>query len=318
MIICVSANPAIDRRLRVDRLVAGEVNRARVAEPAPGGKAAHVAMASRALGEEVLWVGFLGGATGDECERGLAALRVRIAAVRTTEPTRVNLEIIDGTGRVTEVLEPGGAVSAEEVREMFYVCETLFEEWGTEAQVALSGSLPPGAPDDFYAKLTRAAKIRGCGVLLDTSGAALLRSIEASPDLVKPNRDEAQSVTGLSVRDEHLAADAARWMIARGARAAAISLEGAGLVWIGAADEEPIIARPPVVDVRSTVGCGDATVAGFAVARARGLCAEETLRLAVACGAANCLAAAPGMINPQDVNRIAPHVKLCVIGADQD
>jgi 1-phosphofructokinase family hexose kinase len=317
MIICVSANPAIDRRLRVERLVVGEVNRAGVAEPAPGGKAAHVAMAASALGEEVLWVGFLGGATGDECERGLAALGMPVLAVRTREPTRVNLEIIDGDGAVTEVLEPGGAVSEDEVRDMFSVCEALFGKWGAHAQVALSGSLPPGAPNDFYAKLTRAAKVRGCGVLLDTSGEALVRTLEATPDLVKPNRHEAQSVTGLSVRDEHLAADAARWMIARGAQAAAISLEGAGLVWIGAADEAPIIARPPVVDVRSTVGCGDATVAGFAVARARGLCAEETLQLAVACGAANCLAAAPGMINPEDVNRIAPHVTVRVISSDQ-
>jgi len=310
MIICVSANPAIDRRLCVERLAPGAVNRAHLVEPAPGGKAAHVAMAARALGQEVVWVGFLGGATGEECERGLRALGVPVVAVRTRSATRINLEIIDAAGAVTEVLEPGGEVEPDELAAMFAACEAWFTRGGTGAQVALAGSLPPGVPTDFYARLIGAARAYGCRTLLDTSGEALLAGLAARPDFVKPNRQEAESALGAPVRDEVDAGGAARWMIARGARGAAVSLGADGLLWQEGAGAAPILARPPAVAVRSTVGCGDASVAGFAVAAARALAPAEAARLAAACGAANCLAPAPGRITAAEVERLAPMVTI--------
>src|SRR5678815_1865247 len=100
MLVCISANPAIDRRLRLKSIAIGEVNRALSAQPFPGGKAAHVAMVARALGLEVMWVGFLGGASGEECETGLSALGVPLTIVRTRTETRANLEIISADGTV--------------------------------------------------------------------------------------------------------------------------------------------------------------------------------------------------------------------------
>ncbi|MGC1674678.1 MAG: PfkB family carbohydrate kinase, partial [Candidatus Acidiferrales bacterium] len=112
-IVCVSANPAMDRRLRVESLATGEVNRATSAQGFAGGKAAHVAMATRALNARAAWVGFLGGAIGQECARQLESLGIQVAAIPTVASTRVNLEIIDESGRVTEILEPGAAPSVE-------------------------------------------------------------------------------------------------------------------------------------------------------------------------------------------------------------
>ncbi|MGH9754458.1 MAG: 1-phosphofructokinase family hexose kinase [Blastocatellia bacterium] len=305
MILCVSANPAIDRRLRMERLTVGAVNRAYSAEAAPGGKAAHVAMAARALGEESLWIGFLGGATGEECERGLTALGIQVNAVRISAATRVNLEIIDDAGVVTEALEPGGAVTAEEVSRMFRVCRELFARHREKAVAVMSGSLAPGAPDDFYATLIRAARASGCRTLLDASGKPLLAALEAAPDLVKPNREEATWATKLAVTGGASAVEAARRMIERGARSAAISLGADGLVWLREKDAAPLFAPPLKVDARSAVGSGDATIAGFAVAAMRGLDAEDTLRLATACGAANCMAPLPGRIQASEVDRLA-------------
>ncbi len=68
-IVCVSANPAMDRRLRMESLAVGEINRAHSAQGFAGGKAAHVAMATSALEAKPVWVGFLGGAIGQECAR---------------------------------------------------------------------------------------------------------------------------------------------------------------------------------------------------------------------------------------------------------
>ena len=304
MIICVSANPAIDRRLRLEKLKPGAVNRASSVCPLPGGKAAHVAMAAAALGERVLWVGFLGGATGEDCERGLISLGIPVAVVKTSAETRVNLEIIEADGTVTEILEPGGAVTERDVERMLSLCRDVFFEHRGAAQVALSGSLPPGAPVDLYAQLVHLAHAHGCRALLDTSGEALRAALRESPELVKPNREEAEALTGVPVDDAGSASEAARLLFDAGARGVAISLGAEGMFWQESRDSSPLVARPPRVESRSAVGCGDASVAGFAVAHRRGLAGQEFVKFAAACGTANCLADAPGMIDRREVERL--------------
>ena len=108
---CVSLNPAIDTRLVLDEFQVGRVNRASEVHRTPGGKAAHVAMALHALGANPKWIGFAGGATGNELMEGLRRLKIEAASVPTAQDTRVNLEIMHTRGGVTEILEPGGRVS---------------------------------------------------------------------------------------------------------------------------------------------------------------------------------------------------------------
>lgn len=310
MLICVSANPAIDRRLRLKSIAVGEVNRAFSARPFPGGKAAHVAMVAQALGTEVMWVGFLGGAAGEECETGLSALGVPLTIVRTQTETRANLEIISSDGVITEILEPGGTVTEGEVERLLTTCRDLFAESRKGTQVAFSGSLPPGAPADLYFELIQLARLYGCRTLLDTSGDALLHGLKASPDLVKPNRDEAESFVGHPISDGLAAIEAAHRFFKANAKSVAISLGADGMLWQRSNDCSPLISQlPPILDC-SSVGCGDASLAGFAVAYERELCDEETISLAVACGTANCLAEAPGQIDPNDVSRIAAQVQI--------
>ena len=316
MIICVSANPAIDRRLRLESIAVGGVNRAVSAQPFPGGKAAHVAMVVKALALKVAWVGFLGGAAGEECESGLSALGIPLTVVRTRADTRANLEIIARDGTVTEILEPGGGVTDGEVERLLSACRDIFAESGEGSQVALSGSLPPGAPADFYAELIRLAHVYGCRVLLDTSGEALRQALAAAPDLVKPNRAEASWFAGRPVFSADAAVEVAQEMIDAGARGVAVSLGADGIVWEGAGNSATLISQPPPVVVRSTVGCGDAALAGFAVAHARGLGDEDALCLAVACGTANCLAESPGLVDPLEVERIMQQVSVQPLQAD--
>ena len=309
MIICVSLNPAIDRRLRVARLKIGAVNRASEALPMAGGKAAHVALAARVLGAEALWLGFLGGATGAFIERELTARGLRVVAVKTRSTTRENLEIIDAAGAVTEVLEPGGAIAPDELDALRAVFRELLSEAPENAQVVLSGSLPPDVPTDFYAELIKTAHEAGCRVLLDTSGAALREGLKAAPDLVKPNRDEAAWLWGRPITKSAAMLQAVQHFLTIGADEVALTLGEKGVWWMDGKDTQ-LVAVPPQVDVISTVGCGDATLAGFAVGYERGLSAIETLRLATACGAANCRAAQPGRIDAAEVARLLPQVVI--------
>jgi 1-phosphofructokinase family hexose kinase len=318
MIICVSANPAIDRRLRIKNLKIGEVNRTESVKLFAGGKAAHVAMAARALGEEVVWIGFLSGATGDEIERQLSGLGIEVIAVRTSSATRINDEIIDESGRITEILEPGGSVSDEEVKKMYAVCEKVFADAPTNFQAVFSGSLPPNVSNDFYADLVLSAQENGGKTILDTSGEPFLSALEAAPDLIKPNCEEAEKAADLKIDNELTAISAARRLRERGARNVALSLGARGIVWLNGKNNSAILAVPPRVEVVSTVGCGDATVAGFAVAAQRRWSEEEGLRLAAACGAANCLAEWPGQINIQDVECLLPSVSVKTFEIDDE
>src|SRR6202044_3750166 len=157
-IVCVSANPAMDRRVYVDSLISGEVNRGRNSLAMPGGKAAHVAMAARSLGVEANWIGFLGGAIGEEVEAELRKLAIDVNPIRTAASTRVNLEIIENSENITEVLEPGGKISSGEQTELLRLYSHNLNQTWKGALVAISGSLPPGVPASFCGALVDIAK----------------------------------------------------------------------------------------------------------------------------------------------------------------
>src|SRR6185295_5937579 len=310
MLVCISANPAIDRRLRLENIAVGEINRALSAQPLPGGKAAHVAMVAKSLGVEVMWVGFLGGAAGEQCESGLTEFGVPLTVIRTHSETRVNLELISNDGRVTEILEPGGTVTEGEVARILATCRDIFAESEPGTQVAMSGSLPPGAPADLYAELIRLAHVYDCRTLLDTSGDALRQALIAAPDFVKPNRYEAADFAGYAIDGPTAAVAVTQRFFNAGAKSVAISLGAGGMVWQRAASSDAFVSEPlPLADCFS-VGCGDAALAGFAIAHERRLSDEETLRLATACGSANCTAEAPGRVAAYDVQRLAREIAV--------
>src|ERR1700674_611645 len=158
---CVSANPAIDKRVRVSTLIPGRVNRISDVRAAPVVKAAHVAMLQLALGPYPLWIGFAGGLAGTQLLDGLLALGIRVRAVTANVDTRTNLEIIDDRGGVTELLEPGLPIGDKEWISFLETCNKAFSEPGTPGIVIASGSLPTGADPSFYANLTTLAHQHG-------------------------------------------------------------------------------------------------------------------------------------------------------------
>jgi tagatose 6-phosphate kinase len=313
-IVCVSANPAVDTRLRFHSFAAGRINRAYSVEPFAGGKAAHVAMAAQALGANVVWLGFLGGATGQEFELHFRELGIELAGVATRKPTRRNLELLDDSGRITEVLEPGERPQEGELRQMLRTLAVGLRSWWHGALVVISGSLPAGVPASFYRSLIVAAKSAGSRVFLDTSGEALGASLSSRPDFVKPNREEAEAVVGRRLKNRAAVVEAANELIERGAASAAVSLGAEGLVWVERNAGPVWFAHPPRIKTISTVGCGDATFAGFTLAAARGTEGEAVVRFATACGAANCLAKSPGRISGKDVKSFLARVGVSRIG----
>ena len=307
--LCVSLNPAIDKRLTLDTLKPGRVNRATDAIPAPGGKAAHVAMVLRALGADPLWLGFTGGPNGDSLLQGLRALSIRAEGIPTAAETRMNLEILEENGTVTEILEPGSPVTSAERELLLRAFETALE-LTPNAIVVLSGSLPPGLPKNEFATLIKIGHERGARVFLDTSGEPLRLGLQQRPDFAKPNQEESEWLIGRTIDGNASAASALEVLVKDGPRSAAISLGAKGLVWRGAANKDALVAIPPKLEAASAVGSGDATIAGFAFAASRNLEPPDALRLAVACGAANVLADLPGRVRFSDVERLRTQVQI--------
>jgi 1-phosphofructokinase family hexose kinase len=309
MFICVSLNPAIDKRLTLPSLIPGRVLRVQEVRSFPGGKSTHVAMVLHTLGEAPQWIGPCGAATGSALVTGLAGLGIAAHPCPTQQPTRTNLEIIEDGGRVTEILEPGCAPSAAELDQMENACGRLFRQ-GREASVIFSGSLPGGAPSDLYARLIALANELGCRTFLDTSGEPLRLALAALPHFVKPNRDEAAQLLGTAIDSVPAAAAAVRKLVHLGARSAAISLGADGLIYCPG--EASAILFAPAISLQpiSMVGCGDAALAGFARAVASDGSSSDTLRLAAACGAANCLAESPGAAKREDIERFRGQVVM--------
>jgi tagatose 6-phosphate kinase len=306
----VSANPAIDKRMRVSTLIPGGVNRVSEVRAAPGGKAAHVAMVLRTLGADPLWIGFAGGITGTQLLDGLRTFGIRVRPVTANVDTRINLEIIDDQGGVTELLEPGLPIVEKEWKTFLAECNKTFSQQTSPGIVIASGSLPAGADQDFYVKLTALVQQHGHKIFLDTSGEPLRLALCAAPDFIKPNREEAEWLIGEKLDDPQSWRNAANRLVQLGARSAIVSLGEDGFLWQAGAGQETYHAKSSSVTVMSSVGCGDAIVAAFAYASAAGLSVERTLRLAAACGAANCLAESPGRLREADVKALEPLVRI--------
>jgi 1-phosphofructokinase family hexose kinase len=309
MFLCVSLNPAVDKRLRLERLQVGGVNRASEASPAPGGKAAHVAMVLRTLGADPLWLGFAGGATGRQLIEGLRGLAIRVHEIPTSGCTRTNLEIVEDEGGVTEILEPGQHIIAEELRQFEETFSELLNEASELPTVIFSGSLPEGVPPNFYKALIELAHEFDSRVFVDTSGDPFKFALAGKPDFVKPNRGEAESWSGQAISGTSSAKEILGAMLRAGAGAGAITLGSAGLIWHSATGDT-LVANAPRLSAGSCVGSGDSTLAGFAFAAQQRLPAVEAVRLAAACGSANCLAPGPGRARAEDIANLKDQIRV--------
>src|SRR5277367_2258628 len=308
MFLCVSPNPAIDKRLTVPSLQRGQINRVRTVPSLPGGKAVHVAMALQTLGATPRWIGPCGGASGESLRAGLTSLGIRATAFATLQPTRTNLEVAEQDGTVTEILEPGSALSTSEWKDFESACRKVFAENYENKLVILSGSLPTNTRPSLYADLIAGARECGCRTLLDTSGESLRLAIAAEPDFVKPNREELAQVLGASINTLSEASAAIRKLLSIGAQSAALSLGSEGLLFCPGKDASVFFAPAIPLRPHSTVGCGDSALAGFALGIASAYSPQDTLRLAAACAAANCLADSPGAAKLKDIHEFQKQI----------
>jgi 1-phosphofructokinase len=277
-IATITLNPAIDHTAAITNFRAGEVNRVDWDQPDPGGKGVNVASSLADFGFTVAVSGFLGQDNADGFRSLFVQKNILDQFVPIEGKTRVNIKIIDkGQNQITDINFPGQTPTAADVaalhRAIALLCQT--HEW-----FVLSGSIPAGIPTDIYTQLISHLKQQGKTVILDASGEALRRAVPLAPYAIKPNIDELQELVGHRLENEAAIAQTAQDLIASGIHSVVVSMGAKGALFAEA--EAMVIARPPQVEVVSTVGAGDAMVAGFITGKLRGLALADCARLATA------------------------------------
>ncbi len=294
MIVTLTLNPSVDRTVEVETLARGAVTRAVGGRVDPGGKGINVSRALAANGRQTRAVVTVGGAEGEHLVTLLRDTGIEIVPVWIRGAIRSNITVVEPDGTTTKINEPGAQLSPDELEAVFRAVRDAVDsaDW-----LVASGSLPPGTPADVYADLVRGLAGSGTAVAVDTSGPALKAVCAAGPNLVKPNRDELAEVTGRSMSTITDVVEAASRLRDLGAGAVLASLGADGAVLVD--DDGALHGQTPVVSPLSSVGAGDAMLAGFLAGGGAG---AKALTQGLAWGAAAVLQPGSGMPSPDDID----------------
>jgi len=287
VIITVTPNAAVDKTLTVPNFQTGFRHRASEGLTLPGGKGVNIARALKTLGEPVVVTGLVGGRAGQQIVEALQRENILNDFVHIGGESRTSTAVVDPTTMTqTEVVEYGPVVTEHETEVLLDKIEYLAK--GARF-VVLAGSLPRKVSEDFYAAVLQHIRRHRCFVVLDTDGEPLRRGVRGRPNLVIPNLREAEDLVGHEFHDDQDLVDATALMCEMGARNVIVKTQYGCVARFQLGRKQRVFRASiaPLQTVVSTVGSGDAFLAGFISARFRKLDLSECLRHALAAGAAN-------------------------------
>jgi 1-phosphofructokinase family hexose kinase len=322
VILTVTLNAAIDRTVAVPNFRLGHRHRAVESRTSAGGKGVNVARALKLLGRPVIATGLAGGPTGARIVERLAEESILNDFTRIEAESRTNLAVVDPTsGEQTEINERGPEVTAEEVD--LFVEKLLYLAQGATVCV-VAGSVPPGVDADVYSRLVSALREHGVLTVLDADGDPMRAGLRAEPAVVAPNVLEAEGAVGHEFGDDDDLSRGLSGLIEMGAGEAIITRDNGCVAIVGEGENGAPLGRragegprgtryeveiEPLEPV-STVGSGDAFLAGYVAARYEGASPRECLAYGVACGAQSTQHFGAGTIERTEVERLAPRVEV--------
>jgi len=322
VILTVTLNAAIDRTVAVPNFRLGHRHRAVESRTTAGGKGVNVARALKLLGRPVIATGLAGGPTGARIIERLAEESILNDFTRIEGESRTNLAVIDPTsGEQTEINERGPEVAADEIDR--FVARLAYLAEGAEICV-LAGSVPPSVDADVYATLVSALREHGVLTLLDADGDPMRGGLRAEPAVVAPNLLEAEGAVGHEFGDADDLSRGLSGLIEMGAGEAIITRENGCVAIVGEgengaplgrrAGEVPRGSRYEVeiepLEAVSTVGSGDAFLAGYVAARYENASPRDCLAYGVACGAESTQHFGAGTVDRAEVEKLVPRVEV--------
>jgi len=307
MILTVTLNAAVDRTLVVPSLSLGHRHRAPESVTLAGGKGINVARGLRTLGVPVLATGFAGGRNGDAIRDGLSEAAIPFDLVEIEGYSRTSTAIIDPmAGTQTEINEYGPEVSPAEVREFSRRLEHLMEY---ATAVVFAGSLPPNLDESFFVGLVQRSRERGLYTVVDSTPSVLRAVLKANPSLVSPNQHEAESVVGFDFIEGGDFLRGLSRLVELGSSGACIT-SPSGHSYL-TTEDGIVSARAPKVEALSTIGSGDAYLAGLLAGLLhRSLAPVDAVRLAAGCAGANAETLGAGLFEARRAEELAESVQI--------
>lgn len=297
MIVTLTPNPSVDRTVSITDLQRGEVHRATASRIDPGGKGVNISRALTAHKARTLAVLPAGGPEGHLLADLLEEAGIEVDIVPIAGSIRSNLALVEPDGTTTKINEPGPVLSGSELDALLAGAQATLSE--RPSWLVGSGSLPPGVSDDLYAGLVRRCRAAGVRVAIDASGPALRYAVAAGPDLIKPNLEELEELVDRPLNTIGDVLTASRDLVDHGVGTVVVSMGGHGALLV--AQSGTAHAGAPVSSPLSTVGAGDALLAGYLYATSTGSNPVDALRTGVAWGTAAVSCPGSRMPSPADV-----------------
>jgi 1-phosphofructokinase family hexose kinase len=304
MVYTVTLNPALDRIIDIDELIYDDVNQILEEKRFVSGKAIDVARVIMELGGHSCLLGLVGGFNGLEIEGRLISEGMLCDLGRLSDETRTNIIIHQRKKKLQTLFSASEPRVTPVELSAFYnkLCDVPRGSY-----VVISGSVPLGISDNFYAQVITALGRKNVRIILDADGEALSRGLKAGPFLIKPNIHEFGRLVEKNVRDvDEIIENVGPYLgfvpyivVSMGARGA-----------VAVSKDERYQAVPPKVNVKSSIGAGDALVGGLAYGLSEGLSLRDALTLGVACGTASTLNAAGVYCSREDVEKIRQEVLI--------
>lgn len=278
MIYTITANPAIDYVLQMNKMDLGAVNRVPDAQLLAGGKGINVSQILNQLKVPNTALGFVGGEIGKILEKQLTAKHINDHFTRIADQTRINVKI--KAGEETELNAAGPKITAAETASFFQELAAV-----TKGDVVIiSGSLPASLAKDFYDEIIRRVQATGADFAIDTTGQQLLDSLPLHPLVVKPNHHELADLFHTTFKDEADLIAHGQKLLALGAQHVLVSMAGAGAILI--TPDHVYRSLAPKGKVKNSVGAGDSMLAGFVGAFTHQQDPVEAFQYGLACGSA--------------------------------
>ncbi len=305
MIYTVTLNPALDRAINVKQLLDDDTIRVVSEQNYAAGKGIDVSRVIKELGGNSVALGMIGGYDGLHLEGLLINAGVMTQFTRISHETRTNIILKEEcTGKQYVISAKGPDIDPVEISEFYNHILSITDM----DYLVLSGSLPPGVSPNIYGQLILAGRKNNAFIFLDADNRALRESIDFIPTGIKPNIHELSRLAGKNLETEEEIVSACNSLHEKGIKYILVSRGREGILFSG--DGQVIKASAPPVEVESTVGAGDSTVAGFILAHSMGKDLVECVRLACASGTASAQTPGTELCHKTDVDKLLPLVEI--------
>lgn len=316
MILSVTLNAAVDQIFFIDGLQAHDTNRVREVQTDAGGKGINLSRIVGELGGSSVATGFLAGSTGAYIRSVLDQKGIPHDFVIVPGETRINLSVESGDGPPTTFNQRGPEIVREAWAEL---CGKLATRAREAEWVAFGGSLPPGVTAEAFVELGQIARDAGAKVLIDADGEPMRQAMAWGPDLIKPNRAEAERLLGHDLPDrgaeERALAELLDQLRTAGSADPAVILSLGGDGALLGRPEGAWFAPAVPIKVRSTIGSGDSLLGGLLAARQRGDDWPTALSWGAAAGAATATTDGTHIGQHADIWALQPQVHVQALGA---